>query len=175
MQDFNVSQDREDRSIIKRFSEIALKQSDKQINVELASRKSYGELQRGALPNYSFSMVHNYLDEIIDLFTVDEDGYTIVERSITFYNTYIDVVYVATKNHNRLQDFIGVNQEYRAWEIPSSDKIYDRKESYVDYIFIVPSNQDINYTVTRNLMTPKFYRQLVSNLQNDKTHTKNNI
>lgn len=172
LQDFNVSQEREDRSIINRFSEIALKQSDKQINVELASRKSYGELQRGALPNYSFSMVHNYLDEIIDLFTVDNEGYTIVERSMTFYNTYIDVVYVATKDHNRLQDFIGVNQEYRAWEIPTSNKIYDRKETYVDYVFIVPSNEDINYTITKNLMTSKFYRQLVSNLQNDKTYSK---
>lgn len=172
LQDFNVSQEREDRSIINRFSEIALKQSDKQINVELASRKSYGELQRGALPNYSFSMVHNYLDEIIDLFTVDNEGYTIVERSMTFYNTYIDVVYVATKDHNRLQEFIGVNQEYRAWEIPTSNKIYDRKETYVDYVFIVPSNEDIKYTITKNLMTSKFYRQLVSNLQNDKTYSK---
>jgi len=173
LQDFNVAQEREDRSIINRFSELALKQSDKQINVELASRKSYGEIQRGSLPNYSFSMIHNYLDELLPVFYVDSDGYVIIERNITFYNTYLDVVYNATKDHNRLQEFIGVNQEYRPFEIPTSNKIYDRKEYYTDYVFIVPSSQDISFTLTRNLLSKKFYRQLVSNLQNDKTYSKN--
>jgi len=170
LQDFNIVQEREDRRTINRFSEIALKQSDKQLNVELASRKSYGDLQRGALPNQTFTKIHNYLDELIPLFTIDPDGFVITERIITAYSTFLDVTYTATKNHNRLQEFIGVNQEYRSWEIPTSNKIYDRKEFYSDIILIKPHDQIV--VTTNNLLTPKFYNQLVANLQNDKSYKK---
>lgn len=170
LQDFNVVQNREDNHIINRYSEINLKQSDKQLNVELASRKSYGELQRGSLPNYTDSKIHYYFDEVLPLFSMDEEGYVITQRSIKFFNTHLDVSYYHTKDHNRLQEFIGVNQEYRPFEIPTSNKIYERKEFYNDIVYIKEHNDTI--TTTRNLMTPLSYLNMTRNLKNDLSKKK---
>lgn len=113
-----------------------------------ASRDGYGQLQRSGVPNITFSQIHTNTSEIFDVGTIDSQGYIITERALVFYNDFIEVIYMATLNHNRLNEFNGISQEYRVFETPQFNEIYNRRDFYNDYL--VFTNRSATRPFTNN-------------------------
>jgi len=160
LEDMSVQTEREDLTFSDYYSESRINQSDKLLNVSLATRKSYGELQRSGLPTISFSKHHVNLDDLLTVGLIDTDGYVIVQRKLEFHNEYIYATYVATKDHNRLSQFIGLDQAYRWSEIPTSNQVFERIETYSDYLIVTnpddETTEDDTYT--------KFYSTIAMDL-----------
>ena len=51
---------------------------------------------------------------------ITEDNYILTQRSLSLYNEHIRATYTLTLDHNRLNEFNGINQEYRVFEVPQS-------------------------------------------------------
>ena len=132
-----IESEREDLSYLDYYSEVRQNQSDKLINVENASRKSYGELQRGGVPNKTFQKYHTNLSSLYTVGLQDANGYVIVKRKLELHNNFILATYNVTKDHNRLSRYVGIQQAFRFFEIPTTSQIYERIEPYRDYIFII--------------------------------------
>lgn len=173
-----IEVDRQDLTYLDYYSELRQNQSDKLINVELASRKSYGDLQRSGVPNRTFKKYHTDLSSIYNIGSEDEDGFVITKRKFEFHNNYIIVTYNATKDHNRLSQYIGLQQEYRWSEIPQTNQIFERIEPYRDYIFLTKPNVLLIEETTKiaNDYTMKLlFGNLVNDWQNSITGGKTKV
>ncbi|MCK9320351.1 InlB B-repeat-containing protein, partial [Methanoculleus sp.] len=85
-------------------------------------------------------------------------------RHIAFYNEFIEVTYETTLDHNRLNEFNGINQEYRAFEIPRGNQAYKRHDFYGDYVLITGPNVSFeeDVTVIKNTLTiPLLFERLI--------------
>lgn len=100
------------------------------------TRDMFGKLERSAMPVKTISKIHTSLNSLYEIGQIDSQGYIITERKLIFHSEFIEAFYTMTKDHNRLNEFNGINQEYRAFEIPNFDKLIVRKDFYSDYIFI---------------------------------------
>jgi len=105
------------------------------------SRDLYGKIERSAIPNKTISKIHTNLSDVLDVGQIDSNNYIITERKMIFHNEFIEAIYTLTRNHNRLNEFNGINQEYRAFEIPSFNESIKRIDFYSDYIYIVNPEQ----------------------------------
>ena len=128
--------DRADTSNLPYYSEAKMNQNDKITNIELASRRLYGALQRSGVPNKTFIKYHKKIDELYPLAVMDSDSNVITQRAIEIQNNFLKVTYMTTKYHNRSSLFAGLQQEFRAFENPTSNQVYERIETYSDYIMI---------------------------------------
>jgi hypothetical protein len=153
LENMNAQVEREDISYSDYYTEARINQSSKLLNVVNATRKSYGELQRSGVPNITFSRHHESLADLLEVGNKEEDGYVIVQRKIEWHNNYIYATYVATKDHNRLSQFIGLDQAYRWAEIPTSNQVYECIESYTDYIVISDPSTTITPGDTKHYST----------------------
>ena len=147
-EDVTVETERDDLTYLDFYSESRLNQSDKLINVASASRKNYGDMQRSGLPNKTFQKIHTNVNSILKVGLQDRNGFVITVRKLQFYNDYILATYSATKDHNRLSQFIGLQQSYRAFEIPTSSQIFERIETYRDYVYITNPKDIIEEELT---------------------------
>ena len=165
-EDVTVETERDDLTYLDFYSESRLNQSDKLINVELASRKNYGDMQRSGLPSKTFRKIHSNISSILKVGLQDINGFVITVRKLQFYNDYILATYSVTKDHNRLSQYIGLQQSYRAFEIPTSSQIFERIEPYRDYVYILNPNdrmeEELTYIHGNNTI-----KLLFGNLVND--------
>ncbi|NCD23710.1 MAG: hypothetical protein EOL90_12345, partial [Spartobacteria bacterium] len=156
LENLNAQVEREDISYSGYYTEARINQSSKLLNVVNATRKSYGELQRSGVPNITFSRHHENIADILDVGYKNDDGYVVVQRKVEWQNNYAYATYNATKDHNRLSQFIGLDQAYRWAEIPTSNQVYECIESYTDYIVI----SDPSTTITPD--TTKLYTKALT-------------
>lgn len=136
--DISFSVEREDLSYLKYYGETRQNQSDKLSNISLLSRKVYGDIQRAGVPTQTFSKYHEKLSTVYPRGSVDSDGNVIVTKKFNLHNNYLLLTYMTTKDHNRLSEFIGIDQLYRWSEIPTSKQVFQRQELYKDYLYICP-------------------------------------
>jgi hypothetical protein len=150
------------------YTEGRINQSDKLVNVGLASRDAYGSAQRSGVPNKPFTKYHDDYTTLLDRGWQDEDGYVIVQRKLEFHNEYVKATYMATKDHNRLSEFKGVDQLYRWSEIPSSNQVNQRIEFYNDYLIALNPNSEygLEEQVTKQYGQLSLY-MILGTLNND--------
>jgi hypothetical protein len=143
-------------------AEIRLNQQARFTDYGRATRDAYGQLQRSAVPSIEFTKIHTSFLDMLDVGMIDSLGYIITQRSLTFYNEHIEATYVATLDHNRLNEFVGIDQEYRVFENPSFNQVYDRRDFYNEYLMItnptqMVSNEQVLYT---NTMKQRLFNRL---------------
>lgn len=161
-----VKVNRADTSLINKDSEIRLNQSQRIVDFSLAVKNAYGNIQRSGVPNLKFQRVHTSLDELYDVGLRDTSGYVITQVGYELYNDHIIGYYEATKNHNRLSEFMGIDQAFRAFEVPKNNDIYERHDNYEEFIIIdVPSKNrfDEETTLYNNAFIEKAFKYLYSN------------
>jgi hypothetical protein len=139
--------DRSDVMSIDYESTVRINQQAKFTDYGRASRDAYGQLQRGGVPNISFSRVHTSLDGLYPVGTIDQDGYIITKRSLTYFNEHLIAKYEATLDHNRLNEFLGIDQEYRVFEIPT-DNVFERNDFFAEYLVVVEPNNQLTESST---------------------------
>lgn len=110
-------------------------------NFQRTARDMFGKLERSAVPVKTIAKVHTDLSDVLSVGQIDADGFIITERRLVLHNEFIEGIYTATKDHNRLNEFNGINQAFRAFEIPTYGESVKRKDFYTDYVFITnPDN-----------------------------------
>jgi hypothetical protein len=152
--------DRADITEMNYYSEIRINQQARQTDFGLASRNTYGQLQRGGVPNHTFRKTHSSLDDVLDIGLIDANGFIITQRSMKFYPEHLEVIYEATKDHNRIAEFIGISQEYRVFENPRGENIYNRRDLYNDYIIVIEPTNEIPELPTMISDVNKFFRRV---------------
>lgn len=105
------------------------------------SRDLFGKIERSGLANKTITKIHENISSVLDVGQIDAQGFIIVERKLIFHNDFIEAVYSLNKNHNRLNEFNGINQEFRIFEIPNYSQIVKRLDFYSDNIYIVNPTQ----------------------------------
>jgi len=143
-QDTTLEADREDTEVMPYYAEAKMNQNDKVTNVELASRRLYGVVQRSGTPKRTFIKYHTKLEDILPMGLIDSDNNIITQRGIELQNNYLKATYTTTKYHNRSSLFAGLQQDYRAFEIPTTSQVYRRIEAYTDYILISKPTNNIS-------------------------------
>ena len=101
------------------------------------SRDLFGKIERSGLANKTITKIHENISSVLDVGQIDSQGFIIVERKLIFHNDFIEAIYSLNKNHNRLNEFNGINQEFRIFEIPNYSQIVKRLDFYSDNIYIV--------------------------------------
>jgi hypothetical protein len=175
LENLNTETNREDLSFSKYYSESRLNQNDKLLNVSRAVRKSYGDLQRAGVPDITFVRHHETLDSLLTVGLRDTDGFVIIQRKLEFYNEHITATYVATKDHNRLSQFIGLDQAYRWSEIPTSNQVFERIELYNDYLVVAnPDETGVSDDTIQKFYSDNAVDVIFKTLINDtdKEHTQ---
>ena len=163
--------EREDLTNFKYYSELRVNQQARITDFSRASRDTYGQIQRAGVPNITFSKRHFDLDDLLKVGMIDSNGYIITHRSLQFQNEYINARYQATLNHNRLNEYNGIDQEYRVFENPQLG--YNRVDYYNDYVLIESPNgtDDTTFSFEPVFLKKETIPKIFSNLRN--YHTEN--
>jgi len=178
LENITASNEREDIENSKYYTEARINQSDKLINTALASRDAYGSTQRSGVPNHTFIKYHDDFTTFLDRGWQDENGYVIVQRKLEFHNQFIKATYMATKDHNRLSEFKGIDQLYRWNEIPSSNQVHERIEPYLDYLVVSSPSETLIEEVTKingNLVIELILGTLINDWKNATTQGKTKV
>jgi len=155
-----IQVDRSDISNINYDTQLKINQNSRLSDVGRMSRDAYGQLQRASVPNQTFTKVHTDFSDILDVGMIDSNNYIIVKRALSFYNDYILGTYEKTLDHNRLEEFTGINQEYRVFEIARSEQVYNRIDFYNDYFIIDKPTTSSTYT---SATQPTFLKSTLTN------------
>lgn len=150
-----VKTNRADLSVINKDTELRLNQSQRVVDFSLAVKNAYGNIQRSGMPNLNFSKTHTRLDTLLEVGLRDVNGYVITQASYQLYNDHIIGVYEATKNHNRLSEFMGIDQAYRVFEVPKNNEVYERHDNYEDFMIIDRPNAN-NFEEENTLYNSNF-------------------
>lgn len=116
----------------------------------LVETRFYGENLKGTVArmgNVEFSRTYrepdlSLLPKIGQIYKYDGDEYYISSIAVAVYPRSVDFMVGMSKDFNRLSQYIGVNSEWRAYEV-SEKKAYKRDTAYADYAVIT---FDDNYT-----------------------------
>ncbi len=109
----------------------------------LIETRYYGENMRGAVARmgnpelvrtYRMSNL-TYVPKIGQIFKRDGDDYFISFVTVAVYAKSVDFTVGMSKDFNRLSQYIGINSEWRAYEV-SERKAYNRDMIYRDYCVI---------------------------------------
>lgn len=164
--------DRNDITNINYYSELRQNQMVKITNFNALSRNASGNLERSGVPNLTFSKRYTSFADS-DFYEVgmrDDYGYVITKRGLQFYNDFIEATFEATKDHNRISQFMGIDQEFRWSEIVKSNKALERNEVYTDYIYICAPNTTI--TNEMSYLNNNLIRDSVARILNRDTNNK---
>ena len=121
-------------SKINKNSVINFNQFNKLISLEKMTNKMYGDIQRYGNEEFQFSKKVSTYNDLYNLGDYTKDGFIITSREIFLYNEFIIGRYECTKDFNRISQFIGVNREYRPFEIPNIGTNYRSTTKYKEFI-----------------------------------------
>jgi len=110
-------------------------QSSRVININRLLSNSKNTINRLGNEDVVIETIANTIDDCFQLGQYTEEKYVVSSvENVVFDETYIKSKAILTKNFNRLSSFIGVNQEYRQWEIPSTG--IKRDLHYDEFVYI---------------------------------------
>jgi hypothetical protein len=137
-------------------------------NFQRTARDMFGKLERSAVPVKTIAKIHTNLSDVLSVGQIDADGFIITERRLVLHNEFIEGIYTATKDHNRLNEFNGINQAFRAFEIPTYGESVKRKDFYNDYVFITNPSDTTTFTDENNetMIRPNYIDDLFDHLRN---------
>jgi hypothetical protein len=166
LDDTVIRQERLDTEFVNYNSDVRVNNFQTVSDYGRVSRDLYGKIERSAIPNKTISKIHTNLSDVLDVGQIDSNNYIITERKMIFHNEFIEAVYTLTRNHNRLNEFNGINQEYRAFEIPTFNESIKRLDFYSDYIYIVNPNFSDSNPVSETDTTIYNFEQRFENVFN---------
>ena len=129
-----IRQERMHTSDVLYESEMRINQTTAVSDYGRVSRDLFGKIERSGLPKKTITKIHENLSSVLDVGQIDNQDFIIVERKLVFHNDFIEGIYTLSKNHNRLNEFNGINQEFRVFEIPNYSQVVKRLDFYSDYI-----------------------------------------
>lgn len=133
--DARVDLERKDLTSINKNTTIIQNQPNRVITLENYTNNLYGNIQRLGNEDLQISQLLLDFDDIFNIGDFTSDNFIVTERELFFYNDYFKVKYGLTKNFNRVSQFVGINNEFRPYELPQDRKV-DSNTIYKDYVEI---------------------------------------
>lgn len=153
--DYNViDSHKEDTTIIDKYSEKITNINAPVVNYERAAINNYGIAQRLGVPTISYGKISKNINNE-NVGDVNQNNEVIVEKESVFYNDHKFLKYEASRDFNRLSQFVKVDRAYRPFENPTSDGVMHREDIYNEYI---------EYSTSNDLITPNDNNSFISNL-----------
>ena len=157
---FRVS--RRDLSLNDKNSQINSNQNDRIINVRNFVNSQNGVVRRIATDIIVFTKTHFKLNSLLEVQDVVEEygkNYLITNREIFMHSDFVIAKYEASRNANRISQFISVDQEIRQWDIPNGENTLESEVVYNDFM-------ELSYENYRS-----FYRLLFETTRDGITET----
>lgn len=134
-----IIQHRTNYSDVNKNFTVRTNQSSTTINFERYSSNLHGQIQRIGNKEIELSMKFYKLSELkpLNAYVTNFDA-IIAVRDIQFYKDFGVVTYRLVKEFNRINKFIGIDQEVRQYDVPLTS---DRMETYVDFIMVTPMDE----------------------------------
>lgn len=151
-EDVKYDIEREDIEKINKNTTILSNQGDNVLSFEQQTNNLYGEIQRLGNEDIVYTQITRNLNSIFELGDITNDNFVITERELFLYNDFITCKYGLTKNFNRLSQFIGVNAQYRPYELPA-DNVYISNLNYKEYAEIKATNGGLGIQTNNSLLT----------------------
>lgn len=170
-----LSTQKDDTTQVKLNTSSLSNQRGKVISLQNVSLNDKSNVERTGNENFEIAIRHKHLSELYNTGDYTTDGYIITKAEYIYYDTYIIGKYEFTKNYTKLSEYIGINSEYRPYEIPSGKEVYERNMVLNDYVYI--STNDKTYTHTPHNISTNHIQNYIKTLWNDSTQnsTINNV
>ena len=88
-------------------------------------------------------------EDMINIGDYTDDGYIVTSAEKQFFDDHIVEIVTLTKNYNRISQYVGVNTEYRSYEIPRNGII--RHLHYDDFVVVSDNDKEGNSSFIKNL------------------------
>lgn len=157
----NIKLGRADISEVNKRTAMYVNQMDRLIDLTDLGRNIQGKIDRMGLEQTSFNVLHATFDEVYNLGDFTTEG-IISEISLVFEEDMVRATYTATKNFNRISEFIGVDRAYRAYDILQADASRIRTVTYKDYVQITT---DLETASNTSIMTANGILQVSNKLK----------
>jgi len=141
---------------IDKKSNFFINQSDRGINIDNFGRNSQGKLDQTGPEVRKLTLKHDKWVDIFEIGDYTTDGYIITQREIIYEQEFYMVSYMMTKNFNRISEFIGIDREYRAFDILDIGNNAKRIMTYVDYVKLGFNSPTSNTSMLTELGIFKF-------------------
>lgn len=115
---------------------IQINPSERINNAYKTTSNVYGQIQRLGVDTYAFSKKHKDLsayvpstneEGIYSLGDYTSDGYMITTIELVFFNSFLIARYEMSLNFNRIAQFIGIDKQFRPYEIALTKSDYTLK------------------------------------------------
>jgi hypothetical protein len=145
---------KEDTSIIDKYTEKQINLNAQVVNFERASISNYGIGQRLGVPTINYGKINKH-DDNEEVGYVNQNNEVVVEKEQIFYPDHKVYSYTASRDFNRLSQFIQVDRAYRPYENPLKRFTIQRNDIY---------NEFIEYSTSSDVIIPTQNDTFISNL-----------
>ncbi len=111
-----------------------INQRDKVVSLENLINNMYGKVERMGLPDLEITQVVKDIAQANNIGDFTEDNFIVTEREEIYANDSILIKYKLNKNWNRLNEFIGVENEARSTEIPVTGRTLVSNRIYNEFV-----------------------------------------
>lgn len=133
MEDNIIDSHKEDTTIIDKYTEQPTNVNAPIVNFERAAISNYGLAQRLGVPAIRYGKITKEL-ETEEVGNVNQNNEVVVEKESIYYPDHKVQVFSASRDFNRLSQFISVDRAYRPFENPLSRFTLNRNDIYNEYI-----------------------------------------
>lgn len=175
LEDNIIDSHKDDTSIIDKYTEKVNNINARIVNYQRASINNYGIAQRLGVPTIRYGkMIKNNSEENVG--NINQNNEIIVEKDNIFYIDHKVVAYEASKDFNRLSQFINVDRAFRPFENPLNRDIIDRNDVYNEFLEYSTSDVNIqprnNDTFISSLALETIINTLIQDENNAKDYVK---
>ena len=136
-------------SMLDEYSGIIINPSERLNEIYDLSSNIYGQIQRVGVDTVSFSKKHYKLADSYKNGDYTADGYYITKVEKIFRNSYFVGRYEASKNWNRISQFVQLDKEFRPYEVSLANSAFTLKRDINLNIGFVEISTKPNYVEQR--------------------------
>ena len=163
---------KEDTENIQKSTTKIINQNGRIVAHDRVTANAYGVAQRFGVQTINYTKVSTSPTEIEEPGDYAENDEVVVEKETVLYNSYLRSNIEATKYFNRLSKYVGIDREYRPYEIPDPTRSEKREDIYNEYLEYRTSKHGAmsykNDTYLRYEFMDNFLRTLTSQPSTEK-------
>ncbi len=165
--------EREYTSDIFKASTQRINQNEPMINYERAGVSSFGIVQRYGVPTIEYSKYGENPKSIEDIGDYNQNNEVIVEQESVYHQDYLLRNYEASRDFNRLAKYIGIDKEYRPYEMPGERESVQRNDIYKEYLEYYTTDEEpvVNHDNDVHIHD-KFIENMLNTVVKDKDKEK---
>ena len=174
LEDNIIDSHKEDTTIIDKYTEKVNNINARIVNYQRASVNNYGIAQRLGVPTVSYGKMIRFTDEE-NVGDLNQNNEIVVEKDNIFYIDHKVAAYEASRDFNRLSQFVKVDRAFRPFENPLNRDIIDRNDIYTEYLEYSTSDENIQPRPNDTLISSIALRTIINTLRKSSNEPKDYV